>query len=340
VKTLLSILVSACVASALLSSLGCSNQPSPETKKKDGDMGVAGNKEAAKLAKDILGTWAKDDVAYTFREPDEFRYKGGDLTIKGKWKAVDGKNIEMTFTLSKAEVDLMKPIFEVAKKGVDALNDAAKKTSEASGGLIKFEPIPYAPEPKEGENTWKEPVSVKDDTTAEIGRAKYTKRLGTSGPFEQTGKFLAEVAGSGEVFFPIPYAEPPDVELKKFAGTIHVKIVDLKPTGFKWKHNSSDKTFGSFEELTFIAKGIPTAPDQKPVEQSGTFKATLGAKGEEKFAKPYASPPHVELSVDIGLHEVMITEATAEGFKWNNIGTNKVFPDKNMKYTARGVQAK
>jgi hypothetical protein len=318
----------------MLSSLGCNNKTGSETRT-TGD-----SKEAAKLAKDILGTWAKDDVAYIFREPDEFRYKGGNLTIHGKWKAVDGKNIEMTFTLTRAQVDLLKPIFEVGKKGVDALNEAAKKAAESSHGLVKFEPIPYAPEPREGDNTWNEPVSVKDETTAEIGGVKYTRKLGTSGPFEQTGKFLAEVSGTGEVFFPIPYAEPPDVELKKFAGIIHVKIVDLKTTGFKWQHTSKDKTFGSFEELTFVARGIPTGPDQKPVEQAGEFKATLGAKGEEKFANPFVSPPHVELSVDIGLHEVMVAETTAEGFKWKNISTNKVFPDKNMKYTARGVQAR
>jgi hypothetical protein len=316
--------------------LGCSSKPGSETK--DGKP-AGGNKEADKLAKDVLGTWAKDDIAYTFKDGNEFRYKGGNLTIKGKWKAVDGKNIEMTFTLTKAEVDLLKPLFEISNKGIDALNDAAKKASEASGGLIKFEAIPYPPAPKEGDNTWKETVVVKDET-ANIGGAKYTKKLGTSGPFEQTGTFRAEVAGTGEVFFPVAYAEPPDVELKKFAGIIHVKIVDLKTTGFKWQHTSKDKTFGTFEELTFVAKGIPTGQDQKPFEQSGEFKATLGAKGEEKFAKPYASPPHVELKVDIGLHEVMITETTTEGFKWNNISTNKIFPDKNMKYTARGVQAK
>jgi hypothetical protein len=339
VKTFLSIQIRACLMSVLLSPLGCGKQPASETKKGDAPAG-GGNKEAAKLTKDVLGTWARDDIAYTFREPDEFRYKGGDLTIQGKWKAVDGKTIEMTFTLTKAQVDLLKPIFEAARKGIDALNEAAKKAADASGGLVKFEAIPYPPEPKEGDNTWKELVSVKDDTTAEIGRAKYTRRLGTAGPFEQTGKFLAEVSGSGEVFFPVPYAEPPDVELKKFAGIIHVKIVDLKATGFKWQHTSKDRTFGNFEELTFIAKGIPTGKDQKPEEQAGEFKATLGAKGEQKFAKPFASPPHVELSVDVGLHEVMVTETTAEGFKWNNISTNKLFPDKSLKYTARGVPAR
>jgi hypothetical protein len=326
--------------SGLLTAPGCSDKPSADGNKPGGGSGATGNKEADKLAKAVLGTWANENVAYTFREPDEFRYKGGDLTINGKWKAVDGKNIEMTFTLTKAQLDLLKPIFEVAKKGVDALNDTAKQAADASGGFVKFEPIPAPPEPKEGDNTWKEPVSVKNETTVEISGVKFTKRLGTPGPFEQTGKFLAEVGGTGQVYFPIPYAEPPDVELKRFAGPIHARIVDLRTTGFKWQHTSKDKTFGNGTEFTFVAKGIPMAKDQTPFEQTGAFKATLGAKGEEKFEKPFASPPHVELSVEIGLHEVVITETTAQGFQWKNLGTNKAFPDKNMKYTAKGVPAK
>jgi hypothetical protein len=82
VKTFLRILVGACVVSVMLSSLGCSKKADSDTKTGSEPAGGS-SKEAKKLARDVLGTWAKDNVAYTFKEPDEFRYKGGRSDHQG-----------------------------------------------------------------------------------------------------------------------------------------------------------------------------------------------------------------------------------------------------------------
>ncbi len=348
-KRFLSLCVLFAALCAFVGAPGCSNKPqgadkdqakSKEKDKTGGNVG-ASNTEADKLAKAIVGNWVKegdDKTSYAFRESGDYSYRGGDLTLKGKWKALDAKDVELTFTLTKAELDLLKPIFEVTKKGIDALNDAAKKAADASGGLIKFEPIPAPPEPKEGENSWKETIVAKDSELLQISRVKYKKQIGTWGPFQQTGKFVAQIGGSGEIYFPLPYAETPVIELKRFAGPLDLKITERTSTGFKWQQTGKDKQFGN-PEMTFIANGIPKEKDQTPFEQSGSFKATPGASGEEKFPQAYASPPHIELSVKVGLHKVMITKTTATGFTWRNEGTDKFFDNRDMNYVAKGLKA-
>jgi hypothetical protein len=151
--------------------LGCNRTAD---KKGSTTPSAGGGDSGAKLAKDIIGTWEKDKVAYTFKEGGDYEYKGGDLTIKGKWKAVDDKHIEMTFNLTKADVEALKPFYETTKKGVEAANEAIK-AMPVIPGAPKIEPIAAPPEPKEGDNTWKEQVTV-SGSTAKISGVEYKKK--------------------------------------------------------------------------------------------------------------------------------------------------------------------
>lgn len=343
-KRLLSLGVLFVALCFLVGAPGCTSKPGPNADKgKDKDKGggnVGGsNTEADKLAKAIVGNWVKDKddkVIYAFRDSGEYSYRGGDLTLKGKWKALDAKDVELTFTLTKAELDLMKPIHDAVRDAIIKINQAGQ---QATGGFIKFEPIPVPPELKEGDNIWKETIIAKDSETLEISKVKYIKQIGTPGPLHQTGEFVAQIGGTGEIYFPLPYAETPVIELKRFAGPLDMKITERTSTGFKWQQTGKDKQFGN-PKMTFSANGIPKEKDQTPFEQNGSFKAAPGASGEEKFAQAYASPPHIELSVKVGLHKVIITKTTATGFSWRNEGTDKFLDNRDMNYVAKGLKAK
>jgi hypothetical protein len=176
--------------------------------------------------------------------------------------------------------------------------------------------------------------------TIKSGGPETVVAKGTPGPFEQKGEFRAYRSTTGNVFFPIPYEKPPQVELKVKLGLHDVEIVDVKTTGFKWKNNGK-REFLDEPDMLFTARGVPVAgQEQTPLTQKAEFKANSGATGEEKFAQAYAAPPHIEMAVKFGLHKVVITETTATGFKWRNEGKRGFVDNCDMTYTARGVKAK
>jgi len=77
-------------------------------------------------------------------------------------------------------------------------------------------------------------------------------------PGTQTGKFFSMAGETGEVYFPAPFASPPNVEFDRgmpgFSTTIVVKCT---ATGFRWKNAASKgNAFGSEGELTWNARGI------------------------------------------------------------------------------------
>lgn len=65
--------------------------------------------------------------------------------------------------------------------------------------------------------------------------------------FEQTGTFSGR---QGEVYFPYPYALPPNVELKNSS---NMAVVETTAGGFKWRDTSfPPQGYGG----TWVAKGI------------------------------------------------------------------------------------
>ena len=332
------------VAISTLNAFGCKpNAPTTAQNNPPSEGGPnppsTGNGPAEKLAKDVVGTWARGREIFAFRTDGGYTDIDGGTTLQGKWKATDANTLELSFILSKEQVAALKPLYELAKKNVEAANVLAKQTAETGGVTIKFEPLPMPPEPKEGANVTTLKVARVDAETLTINGTKYTKQIGVWGPFLQTGKFVAEVGGTGEVYFPIPFAEPPVVSVKAFAGLTKLKVTDVTATGFKWQHTDKDKTFGN-PEIIFTANGNPTGTDQKPFEQSGTFKVKPKETGTVTFPQPYASPPHVELKVKLGLHKVRVTKTTATGFTWKNDGSDKFFDTHDMDYTVKGVKVK
>jgi hypothetical protein len=163
------------------------------------------------------------------------------------------------------------------------------------------------------------------------------KSKGTTGDFEQTGEFRAHKATTGEVVFPIPYKEPPVVELKVKLGLHDVEVVESRTTGFKWKNNGK-REFLDEPDMLFTAKGVPIPGQElKAFEQKGEFQAAPQATGSVTFPEPYKSTPHVELATKFGLHKIVITKTTATGFEWRSTQA-KGFPDSEMSYTVRGVK--
>jgi hypothetical protein len=71
--------------------------------------------------------------------------------------------------------------------------------------------------------------------------------------FEQTGTFFILEGEAGAVGFPLPYAEPPAVEISGDERRSAL-ITEITRSGFKWK--CVGKTFFMQPELKWTAKGV------------------------------------------------------------------------------------
>ncbi len=170
--------------------------------------------------------------------------------------------------------------------------------------------------------------------------------------------------GTGDVFYPVPYAVPPHLTLT--APHRVYRIVKQDEYGFSWAADSllddfvgvnnlqealqglqngtvQKKPDIQYEDFTWEAKGVPPGADaefQRPFEQTGTFRSHVGTEGQENFAIPYASPPQVTLTGQN--HSTIMVEATKTGFKWKNGGSDDLpFHNNSMDvtWTATGVRA-
>jgi hypothetical protein len=80
--------------------------------------------------------------------------------------------------------------------------------------------------------------------------------------FEQMGTFVMIEGEAGAIGFPLPYAEPPAVEISE--GLLHQRqaalITEITRSGFKWKcvGNTIQKHF----ELKWTAKGVKATRNQ------------------------------------------------------------------------------
>jgi hypothetical protein len=180
---------------------------------------------------------------------------------------------------------------------------------------------------------------------------------GAAGPrvFQQTGSFQCFAGGEGEVFFPLPYESPPNVELTSLQG---VTVTVCTPLGFAWKSTEKRGRDSQGSEVKWTAKGVRAAPasDRAAVStvraraglmpggllrQEGTF-APVGTEGEVYFPHPYASPPNVELFYTYQDQRYPDSSATvgeckATGFKWK---VAKVISDPSrLIWVAKGAPA-
>jgi hypothetical protein len=227
--------------------------------------------------------------------------------------------------------DLKKKAEEAAKK---AEEEAKKKAEEAKKQAEEDAK-------KKADQLAEDLRKAKEKGSGIIPTGGVTGSAGTTGPLEQKGVFTIEPGGSGRAYFPLPYARAPVVSVRgKIGNKRDVEVSEVTAAGFKCKNNEKDLFFGT-RDLEFTAQGVPDeAQGSTPFEQKGAFQAPRKASGEVKFPVAYASPPNVELGVELGLHKVVITETTRTGFKWKDV-SNEDFPfPYKMTWRARGVKGK
>jgi hypothetical protein len=153
--------------------------------------------------------------------------------------------------------------------------------------------------------------------------------------FQQKGSFQCTPGQEGDVYFPLPYASPPNVELTSLEV---VTVVDCTASSFRWKSKESSSRESKGTDVTWIAKGIKTSreslqseinsvrsqADSKPkalFKQEGVFTPIV-IEGEVYFPYPYAAPPNVELFATDRDHKryhaswATVAECKPTSFKW------------------------
>jgi hypothetical protein len=166
--------------------------------------------------------------------------------------------------------------------------------------------------------------------------------------FEQKGTLQTSAGGEGEVYFPTPYASPPNVELPQ-AGLEKVIVTRCTRAGFRWKNTADKDDRLAAGAVTWTARGVkaaredlaaPAAEEPDVVEQKGWFSAVGMQQGEVFFAVPFAAPPNVQLKRyeygdDSAEANTVVADCTPTGFKWKNTGKY----NGTLVWTARGLRA-
>jgi hypothetical protein len=187
------------------------------------------------------------------------------------------------------------------------------------------------------------------------------------GPFLQKDAVQPRSQHTGTVYYPIPFAAPPNLKLvcrpREYVAVRQTEI------GFVWaarpvaddfkngaperdelfdepieKIKSALKPNVQYDEFTWEARGIPasaTALRAQTYEQTGTFPSAPGQEGEVTFPIAYAGPPNIELDGPIHLKRsfVVVVEAKATGFRWKHTGNDDIFQAGPVKWRSRGIPA-
>jgi hypothetical protein len=186
-------------------------------------------------------------------------------------------------------------------------------------------------------------------------------------PFTQNG--IVEVKQvSDVVYYPIPYATPPNLTLTSKSEDRSYVIVRQDEFGFAWAATGdlksvkdlAEKLKGAKDlqgigsaladlgakgavdirpggEFTWQARGVrpfTTQAATPPFVQQGTFlmRDGVGLSGAEYFPHPYAHSPNVTLSE----LNVKIVATTPTGFRWQQIAQQ--WPAVTVKWSAKGVR--
>jgi hypothetical protein len=115
----------------------------------------------------------------------------------------------------------------------------------------------------------------------------------------------------GVVRFPVPYANPPQIDFPKGLGEF--MVVETAATQFRWRHLGKAPS-----ELEWVARGIkaPGAP-QALLEQSGALKGrTMNEQGLVRFPLPFAAQPKVTVSEKDFFR---VLRVTTTDFRWQHL---------------------
>lgn len=174
-------------------------------------------------------------------------------------------------------------------------------------------------------------------------------------PFAQQGTVNTDTAASTTVFYPTPFASPPNLTLTIKDGGRRFAVVRQDEFGFTWRPvvevtlpaDPSRRPWGKVEGVEvgspvfgWEAKGVVGKSADlppRPFEQTGTFPAPWSEEGEVYFAAPYATPPNVTLAASTGV--VMVTTVTPLGFTWKNPLKAPATPSPAVTWTAAGTRA-
>jgi hypothetical protein len=171
-------------------------------------------------------------------------------------------------------------------------------------------------------------------------------------PAELRGTFIVRGGASGEVYFPTPYASPPNVVL---SGLSHDDIVVEECTArkFRWRsHADPDDRLGR-GEITWTARGARATVEElgredldaaEVFEQNGDFASPYGGSGEIFFPLPFQSPPNVEVTFTTSSGEtvtagVVVSGCTAAGFQWKDMTSSYSASTHRVHWKAKGVRA-
>jgi hypothetical protein len=105
-----------------------------------GDKSNADKAGAEKLKSAVEGKWEgkmNDKAAtYEFKKDGKFEFERDKLTVKGDWKAVDDKHLELKYTLAEDQVEDAKKVWkEPEQKKGDMTNKVA---AEVKDGKLKI----------------------------------------------------------------------------------------------------------------------------------------------------------------------------------------------------------
>jgi hypothetical protein len=189
-------------------------------------------------------------------------------------------------------------------------------------------------------------------------------------PLAQKDTVSPQTNHTGTVYYPIPYALPPNLKLA--APKRQYDIVKQDELGFTWMARPLVDDFRNgmgdpktlldkpieylaglnpnslnylkpdiqYEDFTWEAKGQRAGRGTARLSafpQDGTFNVTRGEAGEVYFPIPYEIAPNVELSGDV-TSQVIIVECRPTGFKWKHSGDT--WRDRGtVTWKAKGIRA-
>jgi len=179
-------------------------------------------------------------------------------------------------------------------------------------------------------------------------------------PHAQRGTIRTAGQVSGTVYYPLPYASPPHLNLTA-PGNRYV-VTKQDELGFTWAaadlaerakkaidapgHPDGAKPDGAKapaadEELSWGAEGIPIGVGvgyPRLFEQNGSFEARPGEEGDVYFPYPHSTPPNVELA---GFPAVLVADVTPLGFRWKHAAQKgeRGGDGGTVRWTSKGVRA-
>ena len=187
------------------------------------------------------------------------------------------------------------------------------------------------------------------------------------GPVGQKGVVSPKAEAAGQVFYPVPYAHPPNLKLSAptrtyavtrqdemgFAWAARPRADDFKDAGpkadevlqkpFEALAGAALKPGLTFEDFAWEASGLRATREslrQQVFEQNGVFDTVVGQEGEVTFPVPYAAAPNVELEGPTAAKNMtLVTASRPGGFRWKNVGAHEFTDTGKAKWRAKGVRA-